>query len=75
MKVKEEWHWEGRAWIWKNFLEEFKLDFIPHKVRKEKEKEFLSLCQGDTTVSAYAARFVSLSKYCSSKVAIEKSVA
>ncbi|XP_027338052.1 uncharacterized protein LOC113851987 [Abrus precatorius] len=48
---------------WEAFRRKFLEKFFPETVRRTKEAEFLYLRQGNMSVSEYATRFESLSKY------------
>jgi hypothetical protein len=58
--------------VWKELKDNFSSHFIPVSVMKLKRKEFLSLKQGQMTVTEYRDKFIQLSKYASRSVESDK---
>jgi hypothetical protein len=56
-------HEQPQSIVWKEFKDNFISHFIHVSVMKLKRKEFLSLKQGQMTVSEYKDMFIQLSKY------------
>ena len=57
---------------WDDFQREFQDKFMPEIYRDEKQREFLTLKQGNMTVAEYEVKFTQLSPYASSMVATER---
>jgi hypothetical protein len=53
---------------WQEFQVNFRAHHIPSGIMKLKNKEFLSLTQGNMTVSEYRDRFTQLSRYAPEEV-------
>jgi hypothetical protein len=56
-------HDQPQSIAWKEFKDNFVSHFIPVSVMKLKRKEFLSLKQGQMTVTEYKDKFIQLSMY------------
>ena len=48
---------------WEEFLNLFEEKYFPEHIRDAKEREFLSLVQGNLSVGEYEAKFSELGKY------------
>ena len=70
--IEEKWVAEGRQYLWKSFLEEFRKKFIPKVVRQRREEEFIALKQRMMTVEQYETQFAKLSKYAPDMVNTEE---
>jgi hypothetical protein len=57
---------------WQEFQENFRAHHIPSGIMKLKKKEFLSLTQGNMSVSEYHDRFTQLSRYAPEEVDINE---
>ena len=53
---------------WQDFQENFRAHHIPSIIIKLKKKEFLSLTQGNMSVSEYRDRFTQFSRYAQEEV-------
>jgi hypothetical protein len=60
-------HTNADAITWREFRVNFHAHHIPSKIMKLKKKEFLSLTQGNMTVSEYRDCFTQLSRYAQKK--------
>lgn len=60
------------ALTWDRFKQEFDSRFFPKSVKKQKEREFATLVQGDLTVQQYAARFMELGRFGPHLIATEE---
>jgi hypothetical protein len=56
-------HEQPQSIVWKEFKDNFITHFIPVSTMKLKRKEFLSLKQGQMTVTEYRDKFIQLSMY------------
>jgi hypothetical protein len=56
-------HEQPQSIVWKEFKDNFITHFIPVSTMKLKRKEFLSLKQGQITVTEYRDKFIQLSMY------------
>jgi hypothetical protein len=56
-------HTNVDAITWQEFQVNFRAHHIPSGIMKLKQKEFLSLTQGNMTISEYSDRFTQLSRY------------
>ncbi|XP_072149573.1 uncharacterized protein [Setaria viridis] len=61
-------HANANAITWEEFRNSFRTHHIPAGVMKLKQKEFLSLKQGNMTVSEYRDKFTQLSRYAPNEV-------
>jgi hypothetical protein len=62
-------HAAGNTITWAEFSTHFRNYHIPAGLMKIKKKEFLSLKQGNMTVSEYRDEFIQLSRYAPKEVA------
>jgi hypothetical protein len=56
-------HEQPQSIVWKEFKDNFISHFVPVSMMKLKKKEFLSLKQGQMTVTEYRDKFIQLCKY------------
>jgi hypothetical protein len=61
-------HPNADTMTWQEFQENFRAHHIPSGIMKLKKKEFLSLTQGNMSVSEYRDRFTQLSRYAPEEV-------
>jgi hypothetical protein len=61
-------HANAHAITWQEFQVNFHAHHIPLGIMKLKKKEFLSLTQGNMSVSEYRDRFTQLSRYAPEEV-------
>jgi hypothetical protein len=61
-------HANADAITWQEFQVNFHAHHIPSRIMKLKKKEFLSLTQGNMTVSEYCDLFTQLSRYAPEEV-------
>ena len=73
--VKRQHENDTEAFTWEMFKNEFFNQYFPKSVRREKEREFSRLEQGNKTVAEYEARFARLAKFAPDLVATEESQA
>ncbi|KAL5570134.1 hypothetical protein UlMin_026709 [Ulmus minor] len=64
---------DTEAFTWEMFKNEFFNQYFPKSVRREKEREFSRLEQGNKTVAEYEASFARLAKFAPDLVAMEES--
>ena len=57
---------------WNKFSEALRAKFYPMHLQKQKQKEFLTLRQGNLSVMEYASRFTELSRFASEFVATDR---
>jgi hypothetical protein len=61
-------HADANNITWQEFQENFHAHHIPSRIMKLKKKEFLSLTQGNMSISEYRDRFTQLSCYAPEEV-------
>ncbi|KAL5542432.1 hypothetical protein UlMin_010142 [Ulmus minor] len=71
--VKRQHENDTKAFTWEIFKNEFFNQYFPKSVRREKEREFSRLEQGNKTVAEYEASFARLAKFAPDLVATEES--
>ncbi|KAL5565172.1 hypothetical protein UlMin_028336 [Ulmus minor] len=71
--VKRQHENDTEAFTWEMFKNEFFNQYFPKSVRREKEREFSRLEQGNKTVAEYEASFARLAKFAPDLVATEES--
>ncbi|KAL5578342.1 hypothetical protein UlMin_020041 [Ulmus minor] len=71
--VKRQHENDTEAFTWEMFKNEFFNQYFPTSVRREKEREFSKLEQGNKTVAEYEASFARLAKFAPDLVATEES--
>ncbi|KAL5559354.1 hypothetical protein UlMin_035565 [Ulmus minor] len=70
--VKHQHENDTEAFTWEMFKNEFFNQYFPKSVRREKEREFSKLEQGNKTVAEYEANFARLAKFAPDLVATEE---
>ncbi|KAL5560185.1 hypothetical protein UlMin_036396 [Ulmus minor] len=71
--VKRQHENDIKAFTWEKFKNKFFNQYFPKSVRREKEREFTKLEQGNKTVAEYEASFARLAKFAPDLVAREDS--
>ncbi|KAK6151174.1 hypothetical protein DH2020_016106 [Rehmannia glutinosa] len=61
--IEDKWAKQGTRRTWKNFIREFRDQYIPQVAREARKDEFHRLQQGSMTVAQYESEFHRLSKY------------
>ncbi|KAL5553334.1 hypothetical protein UlMin_040735 [Ulmus minor] len=71
--VKRQHENDTETFTWEMFKNEFFNQYFPKSVRREKEREFSKLEQGNKSVAEYEATFARLAKFAPDLVATEES--